>query len=142
MCFRNLDSVCDGEDNEFDAILSETKKQVSIGDMIKELGYGCTVDLSQCKQILSLVSPLDESAVARLLGSIVQTFGGTEDYQDVFPTFSMALGLRSSSLIRPMSSSWNVSILVESIKQLVGSFSERYFITFPSYCIKGCIFLT
>ncbi|KAI3984606.1 hypothetical protein MKX01_040483 [Papaver californicum] len=68
----------------------------------KELGYGCTVNATQCKDILSIFLPLTESQ---------------SDLQSTHSTFCSTVGISSfadSSLL----SSWNVDVLVESIKQL------------------------
>ncbi|XP_031390313.1 CCR4-NOT transcription complex subunit 1 isoform X2 [Punica granatum] len=115
--FRNLDELFDGKYDEFDAMLEEMEKEISMGDVIKELGYGCTVNDLQCKEILSRFSPLNEVTIARLLGTIARAHVGLEDSQTTASTFSMALGGSAWSDF-PLPSSWNVQILVDSIKQL------------------------
>ncbi|KAF2537557.1 hypothetical protein F2Q68_00018501 [Brassica cretica] len=59
--FRSMDL------NSLDAILTETAKETSVGDLIEELGYGITSDASLCKDILSLFLPLTEAAISRIL---------------------------------------------------------------------------
>ncbi|KAL2514000.1 transcription regulator [Forsythia ovata] len=115
--FRHLDLFNEGSEDDFDAILAEMEKEISMADMMKELGYGCTVDVSQCKEMLSLFLPLTEVKIARILGTIAQTYAGLDDSQTAFTTFRSALGSNSVS-DPPLLDSWNIEILVDSIKQL------------------------
>ncbi|CAI9769351.1 unnamed protein product [Fraxinus pennsylvanica] len=115
--FRHLDLVNEGSEDDFDAILAEMEKEISMADMMKELGYGCAVDVSQCKEILSLFLPLTEIKIARMLGTIAQTYEGLDDSQTAFTTFRSALGSNNVSDL-PLLNSWNIDILVDSIKQL------------------------
>ncbi|GER44883.1 transcription regulators [Striga asiatica] len=115
--FRHLDMLTEGGEDDFDAILAEMENEISMADVMRELGYGCTVNVSQCKEILSIFLPLSEVTIAKILGTVARTYTGLEDSQNVFAAFCSALGgnndLDTSSL-----SSWNVEVLVESIKQL------------------------
>ncbi|KAL5571856.1 hypothetical protein UlMin_021453 [Ulmus minor] len=113
----NMDLLHDSGDNDFDAILVEMEKEMSMGDIFKELGYGCTVDSSHCKDILSLYLPLSEITIAKLLGTIACTHAGLEDNQNTFSTFGMALGCNTLSDL-PSLNSWNIDVLADSIKQL------------------------
>lgn len=96
------------------------EKTISMADMMKELGYGCTVNVSQCQEMLSLFLPLSEVTIARVLATVVRTYAGLNDNRNVFTTFSSALGINTVSNLSPLKS-WNVDILVDSIKQLVSS---------------------
>ncbi|KAL2524782.1 Uncharacterized protein Adt_09836 [Abeliophyllum distichum] len=116
--FRHLDLFNEGSEDDFDAILAKMEKEISMADMMKELGYGCTVDVSQCKEMLSLFLPLTEVKIATILGTIAQTYAGLDDSQTAFTTFRSALGSNSVS-DPPLLNSWNIEILVDSIKQLV-----------------------
>lgn len=93
---------------------------MSIADIMKELGYGCTANVLQCKEMLSLFLPLTEVTVARILGMVVHTRSGIEDNQNVFSTFRAALGSSTVSDPSPLNS-WNADVLIDAIKQLVGS---------------------
>ena len=110
----------EGNENDFDTVLAEVEEEMSMADIIKELGYGCTVNVSQCTEMLSLFFPLNEITISRILGTIVRTHTGLEDNQIAFSTFSSALGTGSSSDM-PVLSSWNIDVLIDSINQLVGS---------------------
>lgn len=112
--------LSEGGEDDFDAILAEMEKEISMADVMSELGYGCTVNVSQCKDTLSLFLPLSDATVAKILGTIARTYAGLDDSQNVFATFRSALG-GSSVLDLPSLNSWNVDVLVDSIKQLVGS---------------------
>ncbi|XP_077235419.1 transcription regulator [Tasmannia lanceolata] len=125
---RHLDLFYECTKNDFDAVLAEIEKEMSMADIMKELGYGCTVNASNCKEMLSLFSPLNEVALSRILGTIARTHVGLEDSQNTYITFCSALGSSSTSdlstadLTTPDSSrlnSWSVDVLVDSIKQLV-----------------------
>ncbi|GMI99089.1 hypothetical protein like AT1G02080 [Hibiscus trionum] len=117
---RNVDFFNESGENDFDALLAEMEKEMSMGDIIKELGYGCTIDAAHCKEILSLYLPLTEMTISRILGAITRTYVGLEDNQTTFSTFSLALGC-SNSLDLPTLSSWNIDVLIKTIKQLAPS---------------------
>ncbi|XP_060964127.1 uncharacterized protein LOC133033427 isoform X2 [Cannabis sativa] len=117
---KNMDLLHEGEDNDFDAILAEMEKEMSLGDIMKELGYGCTVDASQCKDILSLFLPLNEITISKILGTITCSHAGLEDSQNSFSTFGMALGCNTLSEL-PSLNSWNIDVLIDTIKQLAPS---------------------
>ncbi|KAL4353352.1 hypothetical protein GQ457_06G032980 [Hibiscus cannabinus] len=114
---RNMDFFNESGENDFDALLEEMEKEMSMADIIKELGYGCTVDAAHCKEILSLCLPLTEMTISRILGTIVFTYAGLEDNQTTFSTFSLALGCNTSYDLSSLSS-WNIDVLIKSIKQL------------------------
>ncbi|XP_059651610.1 uncharacterized protein LOC132299153 [Cornus florida] len=115
--FRNIELYNEGDENDFDALLAEMEKEMSMADMIKELGCGCTVSVSQCKEMLSLFLPLTEITVSKIFGTIARTHAGLEDSQNAFSTFRTALGSSSLSDL-PLLSSWNIDVLIDSIKQL------------------------
>ncbi|KAI3444740.1 hypothetical protein Pfo_001405 [Paulownia fortunei] len=115
--FRHLDLFNEGGEDDFDAILAEMEKEISMADVMSELGYGCTVNVSQCKEMLSLFLPLSDATIAKILGTIARTYAGLDDSQNVFATFRSALG-GNSVLDPPSLNSWNVDVLVDSIKQL------------------------
>ncbi|KAK1304862.1 hypothetical protein QJS10_CPB11g00341 [Acorus calamus] len=111
-----MDIFSESSENDFDAILAEIEKEMSMADVIRELGYECTVDSAHCKELLSLFLPLNEVTLAKILSTIVQTQYELEDCQSTHSTFCSAIG---SSVDYSLLSSWNVDILVDSIKQLV-----------------------
>lgn len=117
---RQLDVFFECSDNDFEAVLAEMEKEISMADIMRELGYGCTSNTSHCKDVLSRFLPLNEPTLARLIGTIISTRTGLEDAQDIHYTFCSAVG---SSLSCESSSfnSWNVDVLVDSIRQLVSS---------------------
>ncbi|KAK4414642.1 CCR4-NOT transcription complex subunit [Sesamum alatum] len=115
--FRHIDLLNEGVEDDFDAILAEMEKEISMADVMSELGYGCTVNVSQCKEMLSLFLPLSDGTIAKIIGTIARTYAGLDDNQTVFATFRSALG-GNSVLDLPSLNSWNVDVLVDSIKQL------------------------
>lgn len=119
---RDIDFLSEGNDNEFDAILAEMEKEMSMADMLRELGYKCTLDVSLCKDLLSSFSPLTEITVARILGTIVRFDAGLQDHENAFSTFCSALGRGSLSDMSSLNS-WNTDVLIESIKQLAPGIS-------------------
>ncbi|KAM1157155.1 hypothetical protein FF1_027788 [Malus domestica] len=113
----NVDLLHENGENNFDAILSEMEKEISMGDIMKELGYGCTVDSSQCSEILSLFLPLTGITISKILGMIASTHVGLEDNQNTFSTFWLALDNSTLSDL-PMLNTWNIDVLVDTIMQL------------------------
>ncbi|KAG8653698.1 CCR4-NOT transcription complex subunit 1-like isoform X2 [Manihot esculenta] len=114
---RNLDMYHECKESEFDALLAELEKERSAGDIVKELGYGCTFDVSHCKEILSHFLPLTESTISKILGTIASNPTGLEDNQSTFSNFGIALGCSIYPDL-PQLSSWDIDILVKTIKQL------------------------
>ncbi|CAN8296001.1 unnamed protein product [Cochlearia groenlandica] len=117
--FRSVDYQCDSAGNEFDSILAEINKEIGVGDLMGELGCRFTVDAQQCKDILSSFTPLREATISRIIGSVARTCADVEDDLTTFSTFSLDLVLDCcipTELLTPRS--WNVDILVETIKQL------------------------
>lgn len=115
----------EGGEEDFDAILAEMEKEISMADVMCELGYGCTANVAQCKEMLSLFLPLTDATIAKILGMVARTYVGLDDRQNVFATFRSALG-GNSVLDMPSLNSWNVDVLVDSIKQLVSSMHVVY----------------
>ncbi|GAB4861940.1 hypothetical protein Ancab_037195 [Ancistrocladus abbreviatus] len=114
---RNLDFLSDCSENDFDTIVAEMEKEMSMADVMKELGYGCTIDASKCKEVLSLFLPLTELTISRILGTVARTYTGLEENQNTFSAFLSAVG-SSPITDLPVLSSWNVGVLVDSIKEL------------------------
>ncbi|XP_031259158.1 CCR4-NOT transcription complex subunit 1-like [Pistacia vera] len=113
----NLDTFYGCSESEFDAILAEMESETSMADIMRELGYGCTFNSSHCKEVLSLFSPLTEVTLSRILSTIARTFVGLEENQNSYSTFCSAIGSTASSDLNGFSS-WNVDVLVNSIKEL------------------------
>ncbi|XP_028127321.1 uncharacterized protein LOC114323834 isoform X2 [Camellia sinensis] len=114
---RSLD-LFKGNENDFDVVLAEMEKEMSMSDIMKELGYGCTFNVSQCMEMLSLFLLLTEITVSTILGTIAHTHAGLEDNQNAFSPCCYAFGIDSLSDM-PLMSSWYIDVLIDSIKQLV-----------------------
>ncbi|KAD3069237.1 hypothetical protein R6Q59_016720 [Mikania micrantha] len=119
---RDMDFLNEGDENEFDAILAEMEREMNMADMLKELGYKCTLDVSLCKDLLSSFSPLTEVTVARILGTVIRSDASFQDHENAFYTFYSALG-RGTLSDMPPPNSWNTDVLIESIKQLAPGIS-------------------
>lgn len=126
-CSRSMDFHIDSAENEFDAILAEIDKEISVGDLMGELGCGFTADALQCKEILSTFAPLGEATISRILGNVSRTCADLEDNHTTFSTFTLALGCCIPTEL-PTPRSWNVDILVDTIKQLVSYLKLYYFV--------------
>ncbi|XP_048614448.1 CCR4-NOT transcription complex subunit 1-like isoform X2 [Brassica napus] len=115
---------CIDFDTEFDAILAEIDKEISVGDLMGELGCGVTADAQLCKDILSSFAPLTEATISRILANVARTCADLEDNHTTFSTFSLVLGCCiPTELSTPMS--WSVDILTETITQLAPGTSWR-----------------
>ncbi|CAI0400959.1 unnamed protein product [Linum tenue] len=114
---RTIDWLYESKESEFDAILADMEKEMSVGDIVKELGYECMSDATHCIEILTPFQPLIEITVSKILGKIVCNQAGLEDNQSTFSTFSTALGYNISNDLATVSS-WDVGVFVRTIKQL------------------------
>ncbi|MQM09385.1 hypothetical protein Taro_042254 [Colocasia esculenta] len=114
---RHFDVFYGYSDNDFDAVLAEIEKEMSMADIIRELGYGCTATISHCKEMLTLFMPLDELTICKILCTIACTHIGHEDCQNMHSTFCSAVGINSTTDSSVLSS-WNFDVLVDSFKQL------------------------
>jgi hypothetical protein len=131
-----MDLFHDCAEDDFDSILAEMEKEMSMGDIMKELGYGCTVNASQCIEILSLFLPLTEITLSKILGTIARTQAGLEDNQNMLSTFNLALGCSTLSDLQSLNS-WNIDVLIDAIKQLVSLF----FVLFATFFLKKIVMI-
>ncbi|KAL5812656.1 hypothetical protein ACOSQ3_027606 [Xanthoceras sorbifolium] len=114
---RNLDIFNGCSENEFDAIVAEMESETSMADIMRELGYGCTVNCSHCIEVLTFFSPLTEVTLSRIVSTIARSYTGLEDNQSSYSTFCSAIGGTATSDLSCFSS-WNIDVLVDSIMQL------------------------
>ncbi|KAK3001360.1 hypothetical protein RJ639_021139, partial [Escallonia herrerae] len=114
---RNPQLVCGRRDDEFDAILAEMETETSMADTMMEQGYGCTIDVLHCKEVLSLFSPLTEATVSRVLATLAHTHRSLDDNENLFMTFCSAVGISAASEALS-AGSWNANVFADSIKQL------------------------
>lgn len=94
-----------------------------MADIMKELGYGCSTGAPHCNEVLSLFSPLTEAKVSGVLATIARTHTGLDDNENFYSLFCSAMGNSTTSETLCVGS-WNVDVLVDSIKQLVSSFLQ------------------
>ncbi|KAF8113037.1 hypothetical protein N665_0058s0130 [Sinapis alba] len=111
-------------ENEIDTILAEIDKEISVGDLMGELGCSVTADAQQCKEILSSFAPLTEATISKILGNVTRTCTDLEDNNTTFSAFSLVLGCCIPTEISTPRS-WSVDILIETIKQLAPGTSWR-----------------
>jgi CCR4-NOT transcription complex subunit 1 len=117
---RHLETYFASTNDDFESLLSEIGKEISMADVLTELGYGCTVDSTQCKEILSTFEPLDDMAVSKLLGAVIGTQNSLGDAHNTYATFVSAI--RNSPMSdSPQLSTWNTDVLVDSINELAPS---------------------
>ncbi|KAG0490342.1 hypothetical protein HPP92_007205 [Vanilla planifolia] len=114
---RQLDLFFESSENDFETVLAEMEKEMSMANIIMELGYGCTANTFHCKEMLSYFLPLSEAIVARLIGIVTCASAGVEDTQNIHYTYCSAVGSNIPSESSSMGS-WNVDVLVDSIGQL------------------------
>ncbi|EPS67619.1 hypothetical protein M569_07155, partial [Genlisea aurea] len=114
---RHLDLRNENVEDDFDAILAELEKEISMADVLSEIGYGCTVSVSQCKEILSIFSPLSNATISKIVGTVSRTCTGLDESQNTFATFRAAI-TGENFVDLPNLSTWNVDVLVDSINQL------------------------
>ncbi|VAI11395.1 unnamed protein product [Triticum turgidum subsp. durum] len=117
---RHLEMYLDSTNDDFESLLSEIGKEISMADIVTELGYGCTVDSTQCKEILSTFQPLDDVAISKLLGAVIGTQNSVAEVHNTYATFVSAI--RNTHLSEsPQLTTWNTDVLVDSINELAPS---------------------
>ncbi|XP_062209520.1 uncharacterized protein LOC133911335 isoform X2 [Phragmites australis] len=117
---RRLEMYCGSMDDDFESLLSEIGKAISMADIVTELGYGFTVDSTHCKEILSIFEPLDDLAISKLLGAVVGTHNGLGEAHNTYATFVSAIR-NSHTSDSPQLTTWNADVLVDSINELAPS---------------------
>lgn len=105
-------------ENDFDFLLVEMESETSMADIMREVGYRCTTDSTHCKEVLSNFLPLNEVTLSRILSTVARTYTGLKDSQLSHSIFCSAIG-SSAAFDKSCPGSWNVDVLVDSIKQLV-----------------------
>jgi hypothetical protein len=121
LCFGSLD-------DDFDSLLSEIGKQISLPDIITELGYGCASDIAHCKEILLHFEPLDDMAISKLLGAVVCTRIGVGETQNTYSIFLSAFG-NCQTVDSSQLTAWNIDVLVDSINEIV----SLYYLCFSAH---------
>ncbi|KAL6906403.1 hypothetical protein ACP4OV_004004 [Aristida adscensionis] len=114
---RHTELFVGGLDDDFDSLLSEIGKQISIADVISELGHGCASDIAHCKETLSLLEPLDDLGISKLLGAVVYTRTGLGEAHNTYSIFLSAFG-NSQSIDSSQLTAWNIDVLVDSINEI------------------------
>jgi len=129
--------LCIGSlDDDFDSLLSEIGKQISLPDIITELGYGCASDIAHCKEILSHFEALDDMAISKLLGAVVCTRIGVGETQNTYSIFLSAFG-NCQTVDSSQLTAWNIDVLVDSINEIV---SLHYLCFFLLVCTPLSLF--
>jgi len=114
---RSFESLCASTGQVSDDILTQLEEATDVANIMEELGYGCTIDVSHCKDILALFSPLKEETVSKIISMVVRTHTGLEDAHGTHATFYTSM-FNSSITDSSWLSSWNIDVLLDSIKQL------------------------
>jgi CCR4-NOT transcription complex subunit 1 len=111
MCLGRLD-------DDFDSHISKIGEQISLSDIISELGCGCTCNTTHCKEMLSLLEPLDDMGISKLLGAVVCTRIGVGEAQNTYSIFLLTFG-NNQTIDSSQLTSWNIDVLVDSINEIV-----------------------
>uniref|UniRef100_A0A0D9Z0T8 CCR4-Not complex component Not1 C-terminal domain-containing protein n=1 Tax=Oryza glumipatula TaxID=40148 RepID=A0A0D9Z0T8_9ORYZ len=115
---RHLDMCFGSMDYDSELLLSEIEKEITMADIVTELGYGCTVDTTHCKEILSIFEPLDDVAVSKLVGAVIGTHNVLVEAHN---TYAMFVSVISNMNDSPQLTTWNTDVLVDSINELAPS---------------------
>ncbi|KMZ57698.1 hypothetical protein ZOSMA_82G00100 [Zostera marina] len=114
---RHLELFEECSQCNLDSVIPVKEVTSDMAEIIGELGYGFTIDSERCMGIMSFFSPLTESTIAKLLGTIGCTHVYPEDNLNIYSTFSSLFDFGTiADGTRP--TSWNIDVLVESIKKL------------------------
>jgi CCR4-NOT transcription complex subunit 1 len=123
--YRHTDLCIGSLDDDFDSLLFEIGKEISMADIITELGYGCASDIAHCKEILSLFEPLDDIKISKLLGAIVCTHTGLSEAHNTYSTFLSAFG-SNPTIDSSQLTAWNIDVLVDSINETVSIYHRSF----------------
>jgi CCR4-NOT transcription complex subunit 1 len=118
LSYRHTELCAGSLDDDFDSLLSEIGKEISMADIITELGYGCTADIAHCKDVLALFEPLNDLGISKLLGAVVSSTLGLDEANNTYSTFISAFG-NSQTSDSIQSTAWNINVLVDSINEIV-----------------------
>lgn len=110
MCLGRLD-------DDFDSHISKIGEQISLSDIISELGCGCTCNTTHCKEMLSLLEPLDDMGISKLLGAVVCTRIGVGEAQNTYSIFLLTFG-NNQTIDSSQLTSWNIDVLVDLINEI------------------------
>lgn len=135
--YRHTELCIGGLDDDFDSLLSEIEKQISLPDIITELGYGCASDIAHCKDILSQFEPLDDMGISKLLGAVVCTRIGVGETQNTYSIFLSAFA-NSQTIDTSQLTTWNIDVLLDSINEIV---SLYYHCLCCSFIVSLSLFL-
>ncbi|XP_057867287.2 uncharacterized protein LOC131074644 isoform X3 [Cryptomeria japonica] len=105
-----------------DTVLTQLEEATDVASIMEELGYGCTIDVAHCKDVLSLFCPLTEKTVSKIISTIVRTHTGLVDAHGTHGTFYSSL-FSSSTTDCSWLTSWNIDVLLDSIKELAPDIS-------------------
>ncbi|XP_014752689.1 CCR4-NOT transcription complex subunit 1 isoform X3 [Brachypodium distachyon] len=118
---RHLDLYFNSTSADFESLLSEIGKEISMADTVTELGYGCTVDIAHCMEMLSAFEPLDNVAISKLLGAVIGNHNSLGEAQNsTHATFVSAIR-NSPTSNSPQLTTWNTDVLVDSINAVAPS---------------------
>ncbi|KAG0608479.1 hypothetical protein M758_8G108900 [Ceratodon purpureus] len=123
-CLRSFNRVSSTGTETTSAMCSLLSTATKVADVLEELGYSCTVDIDHCKGILGLFPSLTEIEVAQILGMVARTYHRLEDLQGIHSTFCTAL-CNGEQVSSDWLTTWDVDVLLDSIKQLAPDLSWR-----------------
>eukprot|EP00850_Spirogloea_muscicola_P015627 SM000121S26024 [mRNA] locus=s121:298001:312953:- [translate_table: standard] len=101
-----------------DGLALELAGAMHAADVLEEIGYSCTASVRHCRDVLGLFPDLREAEIARLVAMVARTHTGLEDAHGANGILSSALALHSMPADAGILSSWNLDVLLETIKQL------------------------
>ncbi|XVE56396.1 hypothetical protein DITRI_Ditri04bG0005500 [Diplodiscus trichospermus] len=114
---RNLDVFHNCNENDFYSLLVEMESETSMADIMREVGYRCTINSTHCKEVLSNFLPLNEVTLSKILSTVTRTYSGLEDSQLSHSIFCAVID-SCAAFDKSCPDSWNVDILVDSVNQL------------------------
>lgn len=92
-----------------------TPKASSLAGVMEEAGYACTASEAAFAEVLDgCGSPVDEVAVAEVVGMVARTHSGLDDPSGTQASLAAALG--SMSLADGKGQTWNVDVIVDVLK--------------------------
>lgn len=91
-------------------------KTSSLAGVMEELGYACTASEAAFAEVLDAYgAPVDELAVAEVMGMVARTHSGLEDPSGTQASLAAALG--AMNLVDAKAQTWDVGVIVDVLRK-------------------------
>ncbi|MCO5612109.1 hypothetical protein L7F22_066371 [Adiantum nelumboides] len=114
-CSRRFDAVARFSCPISLDLMEQLDNALDAADVMEELGYSCTIGITQCKEFLSLFPVLNEQCIARIIAMVSRAHTGLVDVHGSFATFFGAFNCSGSTDGPWARNTWNIDNLVDCL---------------------------